>query len=126
MNKNSPPFSKLANVVTTLCVAFTVLGFSLYALKTGDYDVFHYFIPTIIPIVAVGMKFMATRLPWMQLGIFALTIIVVHFIIELLTQSFPPLFFIGDLVIPSICIFGFGRHWVSKGYIPLSSNRWPE
>ncbi|MDN7998167.1 hypothetical protein QZN00_13525 [Burkholderia multivorans] len=127
MEKNTPPpFSGTATSLTALCVVFVIIGCALYAIKTGSNEIYHYLIPVCLVVVAIGMKFSAPRLPWAQVGLLAVSIIAVHFVIEKLVPSFPPIFFVGDLAIQGICILGFGRFWVRKGYIRSSMNNWLE
>ena len=43
----------------------------------------------------------------------------IHFLGE---HVFVLLFLAADRVIDFVCVFGFGRHWVKRGYIPLGAN----
>lgn len=98
--------------------------------KTG---LFAAVIPLVIPamllVFTVGLKLAAPRLPWGQATTAGATILVVHFGIEHLALHwlhFPPMIIAGEYVIQAICIYGFGRYWITKGYTPDWANWWPE
>jgi len=74
----------------------------------------------------LGMKFAAPRIPWKPL-IFCIGIVILISVgFDALVLKVSPIFFwIGNIAIPLLCVYGFGSYWVKRKYIPEWSNFWP-
>lgn len=46
----------------------------------------------------------------------------ISIVLDVLALKVFPLFFLADgIVIPAVCVFGFCKCWVSRGYIPIGA-----
>ncbi|PTN32678.1 hypothetical protein C6366_16070 [Desulfonatronum sp. SC1] len=123
--QSEPPFYPRAILLTVITQTLPVLGIALYFLISGNNN-FHWLIPAMLGVALVGMKFAAPRIPWFQLALALGAVFVTSSALDLLALKVSPLFFLaGNVSIPVICVLGFGRYWVSCGYIPRWSNWWP-
>lgn len=123
-DQSEPPFSARAIQLTAAAQMLPVLGIALYFLNTGK-DIFHWLFPTMLGVALVGMKFAAPRIPWFQLLLALGAVFVTSSVLDVLALKVSLLFFfVGNVVIPIVCVLGFGRYWVSRGYIPRWSNWW--
>ncbi len=125
-HKSVPTISRVTIFCTFVTGLATIVGFSFYSLKTGEAGIYTYLVPVLILVAFIGMKIAAPRLPWKQAALAGGVVLTTHFVTEHLTIIFPPFLFLGEVVIQVICVMGFGRYWVANGYIPASSNSWPE
>lgn len=124
-DQSEPPFSPRAIQMTVIAQMLPVFGIALYFLVTGK-NLFHWLIPAMLGVALAGMKFAAPRIPWLQLFLALGAVYVTSSALDLLGQKVSPLFFLaGNVVIPVLCVFGFGKYWVIRRYIPRWSNWWP-
>jgi hypothetical protein len=100
----------------------TVIGFAFYFLKTGN-NILDWLFPVMLGLALFGMKLAAPSIPWFQL-VLALGIVFFtsNVLDELALKANLLFFFAGKIVIPAVCVLGFGRYWVKRRYIPHWSN----
>lgn len=122
---NNPPFYPVAIVVATACIWLAVAIFAWNALTHGT-GIFNWLMPVLMTIAMLGMKGAAPRTPFVELGLGIVLIYGVSFATDILALQFSPLFWwIGNKLIPMLCVFIVGHRWIKKGYIPTWCNWWP-
>ncbi len=118
------PFNSRAVQTTTGIIGLVVVVMAIYSISSGN-PLYKYFVYIIFPVITIGMKFAAPRIPWLEVAICTVTILSINLIIGYMFANHSPLYFLlGEVLIPTVCVFGFGVRWVYKSYLPASANYW--
>lgn len=111
------PFHPVIIKVTTAAVAVTATLLSIYSLHSWIF-------PSMLIVVLFGTKLACPRIPLIQITMLVVVIFIISAIVNLLLQVSILFYFLGEIIVPLICVSGFGCHWVKHQYIPIWSNRW--
>jgi hypothetical protein len=118
---SKPPYSstgiRIATVLALISASVVGVGFSAWPWA----------IPTAVVVGLMGVKLLGAKsIPWLQVVLASGSIVLVHVLVEELVMhtGFVPLIKLGELLFPIVCVLGFGRHWVKRGYIPAEANHW--
>lgn len=124
MSHGEPPFYPWVLAVTTKAIPLAAAVFVWQSIVQG-FGVFVWVPPICMAITLVGFKLAAPRIPWVELVVGLGLIFGISWLMDTLTLEVSPLFFLlGQVLLPAVCVFGFGRRWVAKRYIPVWSNWW--
>ncbi|WP_092238839.1 hypothetical protein [Desulfobacula phenolica] len=124
MQQQDTRFYSKRILLTRFAQCLFTIGFVFYA-QGKEYQIYGWLFPFLMIIALFGMKFAASRIPFIQLTIAVGTVSGVSTVTNILCNQVSFLFyFLGDFLIPIICVHGFGRYWVSKGYLPARNNFW--
>jgi len=94
-----------------------------YAMVSKQHWILERLIELLLLESLLVMKWGAPAIPWKQIGACILAVWVLHVVFHCLGEHVSALLYLAaDHVIDFVCVFGFGRHWVKCGYIPLSAN----
>lgn len=125
MQKNTNPiFSNKMNFLVTLSVVISFMVLPIYAIRTGNNDVYNYIVPLLLLIPAIGIKLVAPKVPLTEVVLLILVIILLQLFVSLFVKEMPVIYKLGDYLLQFICSGVFGNHWISKGYIHPENNVW--
>ena len=114
---NVPPL--IAGIISLLAA-----GLGIYSMLHGI-SFFEMFVLIAPPIIVIGMKLAAPRIPILQVAACVLVVFLLNEMFGFLFLNVSALYFIlGELIIPFVCISCFGSYWVHKRYLPGWANKW--
>jgi len=110
--------------LTTGVLGLVVAMVAIYSISSGT-PLYKYFAYIAFPIIVTGMKLAAPRIPLLEALVCVAVIFLINVFVSYLFANHSPIFlFLGEILIPVICVFGFGARWVYKGYLPSNANQW--
>ena len=118
------PFNRTGIAVATLVVATlsVVAGIASFISKN---DYVQYLPYVFFPVLILGMKFSASRIPTLEVVFAVLVILTVNGLIGLMFPDSIFLWYVlGTYGIPFLCCAVFGFRWVQRRYIPAGANSW--
>ncbi len=118
------PYNSIYIKISPLIISLTFV-FSLFYQPFPGIPTSNWLPKLIFLEIFIFMKLAAPRIPFLQLALVVITLFAITSLIDYLILEVNLLYyFLGNIILPIICVFGFGQYWVSKSYIPSSKNKW--
>ena len=111
--------------INSWAIALTTAAVVMIFAISGIYSLNQYLFYMVGIALAIGMKLAVPKIPFVEIVCCVALVFIITYIVSYLTQTQSFIYFIlGEIIPPSICVFGFGSRWVKKGWLPKNANRW--